>query len=66
MLPLSLCDVFIDLPFLQGRAFVFASQFVEVLPDDLAGQYIEAAVQVLEADSVTIPVKASAIQATKG
>ncbi|KAJ3527044.1 hypothetical protein NM688_g8180 [Phlebia brevispora] len=56
----------IDIPFLQGRAFVFASQFVEVLPAELAGQYIEAAVQVLEANAVTIPVKASAIEATKG
>ena len=58
--------VFPELPFLQGRAFVFASQFVGVLPDELAGQYIEASVQVLEAQAVTIPVKASAIQATKG
>lgn len=37
-----------------------------MLPDELAGQYIEAAVQVLEAEAVSIPVKASAIQATKG
>ncbi len=51
---------------MQGRAFIFASHFVEALPEALAGQYIEAAVQVLEAGEATIPVKASAIEATKG
>ncbi|KAI0778993.1 ARM repeat-containing protein [Trametes elegans] len=50
-------------PFLQGRAFVFASQYAKLLPGQLAGQYLDAAVQVLEAPEAGIPVKVSAVKA---
>ncbi|GAA5887335.1 hypothetical protein JCM6882_002496 [Rhodosporidiobolus microsporus] len=52
-----------NLPFLQGRAFVFASQFAEVLPQQLAKQYIQAAIQVLDAAEAGVPVKVSAVRA---
>ncbi|GJE89716.1 ARM repeat-containing protein [Phanerochaete sordida] len=52
--------------FMQGRAFVLASQFSSVLPDSVAGQYIDAVISVLEAKEVTIPVKVSAIRAVQG
>ncbi|KAI0673956.1 ARM repeat-containing protein [Trametes maxima] len=50
-------------PFLQGRAFVFASQYAKLLPGQVAGQYLDAAVQVLEAPEAGIPVKVSAVKA---
>ncbi|KAI6154075.1 ARM repeat-containing protein [Pisolithus tinctorius] len=50
-------------PFLQGRAFVFASQFAKLLPLQIAGQYLEAATQVLESNVAGIPVKVSAVKA---
>ncbi|KAI0756104.1 ARM repeat-containing protein [Daedaleopsis nitida] len=50
-------------PFLQGRAFVFASQYAKLLTAQLAGQYLDAAVQVLEASEAGIPVKVSAVKA---
>ncbi|KAL7284955.1 hypothetical protein ACG7TL_000044 [Trametes sanguinea] len=49
--------VLTQFPFLQGRAFVFASQYAKLLPGQLAGQYLDAAVQVLEASEASIPVK---------
>ena len=52
-----------EFPFLQGRAFVFASQYAKLLPPQLAGQYLDAAVQVLEATEAGIPVKVSAVKA---
>ncbi|KAH7886300.1 ARM repeat-containing protein [Phlebopus sp. FC_14] len=52
-----------DFPFLQGRAFVFASQFAKLLPLQLAGQYLEAAMQVIESNTAGIPVKVSAVKA---
>ena len=53
----------IECPFLQGRSFVFASQFSKLLPSQLAGQYMSAAIDVLEADSAGIPIKVSAVKA---
>ncbi len=51
-----------EYPFLQGRAFVFASQFVLVLEEaKMSGQYLEAAIQALEAET-EVPVKLSAIK----
>jgi len=50
-------------PFLQGRGFVFASQYAKLLPLQLAGQYLDAAIQVIEADNAGIPVKVSAVKA---
>jgi len=52
-----------DFPFLQGRGFVFASQFAKLLPLQLAGQYLEAAMHVIESNSAGIPVKISAVKA---
>jgi hypothetical protein len=52
-----------DCPFLQGRGFVFASQYSKLLSLQLAGHYLEAAVQVLESSEATIPVKVSAVRA---
>ncbi|GAA5868959.1 hypothetical protein JCM16303_000320 [Sporobolomyces ruberrimus] len=52
-----------DVQFLQGRAFVFASQYSEALPSQLAKQYIDAAIQVLDSAEAGIPVKVSAVRA---
>ncbi|KAG5644159.1 hypothetical protein DXG03_009054 [Asterophora parasitica] len=50
-------------PFLQGRGFVFASQYSSLLPGDLAGQYLNAAIEVIESNEAGIPVKISAVKA---
>lgn len=50
---------------MQGRSFVFASQFSRVLPPEMAGQYVDAVIQVLEAQDITVPVKVSAVRAVK-
>ncbi|KAG5349551.1 hypothetical protein C0989_003209 [Termitomyces sp. Mn162] len=50
-------------PFLQGRGFVFASQYAKLLPTTLAGQYLDTALQVIEAAEAGIPVKISAVKA---
>ncbi|EKM84237.1 hypothetical protein AGABI1DRAFT_52094 [Agaricus bisporus var. burnettii JB137-S8] len=50
-------------PFLQGRGFVFASQFAKLLPLQSSGQYLEAGLQVIESPGAGIPVKISAIKA---
>ncbi|KAF8844142.1 ARM repeat-containing protein [Paxillus ammoniavirescens] len=52
-----------EFPFLQGRAFVFASQFAKLLPLQMAGQYLEAAMHVIESNASGIPVKVSAVKA---
>lgn len=52
-----------DVPFLQGRAFVFASQFSELLPTQLAKQYLDAAISVLDSADASVPVKVSAVRA---
>ena len=54
-----------DTPFLQGRAFVFASQYASNLPDGLVAQYIAAAVHVLESPTVPVTVKVSAVKTIK-
>ena len=50
---------------MQGRAFVFASQFSRILSGDIAGQYIDAVIHVLEAQDISIPVKVSAVRAIR-
>ncbi|KAI7859526.1 armadillo-type protein [Circinella umbellata] len=50
-------------PFLQGRAFVFASEFAKVLPTEMASQYVMAAVNALQSPASSIPVKISALRA---
>ncbi|KAG0347825.1 hypothetical protein BG004_006848 [Podila humilis] len=48
-----------DFPFLQGRSFVFASQFASILPANLAAQYVSAAVEaVLKAHSAVVKISA--------
>lgn len=48
--------------FLQGRAFVFASQFAGALPPNVAQQYLGAAIAALAAPDTSIPVKISAVK----
>ena len=52
-----------EFPFLQGRGFVFASQYSKVLQLQSAQHYLDAAVQVLELNEAGIPVKISAMKA---
>ncbi|KAF6754194.1 armadillo-type protein [Ephemerocybe angulata] len=52
-------------PFLQGRGFVFASQFSRLLQAQSAGQYLDAAVQVIESSDAGVPVKISAVKAVQ-
>ncbi|WWC66093.1 uncharacterized protein I303_108715 [Kwoniella dejecticola CBS 10117] len=54
-----------ETPFLQGRAFVFASQFASHLSHSLAAQYLGAAVHVLDSREVSVPVKISAVKTIK-
>ncbi|ORX37597.1 armadillo-type protein [Kockovaella imperatae] len=52
-----------DAPFLQGRAFIFASQFASSLPPELAGQYLAAGVEAMASDNFA--VKLSAVKTIK-
>ncbi|KAG1180299.1 hypothetical protein G6F70_000463 [Rhizopus microsporus] len=52
-----------EYPFLQGRAFVFASEFAKVLPTEMASQYVSVAVHALQSPTSGIPVKISALRA---
>lgn len=56
---------FQDTPFLQGRAFVFASQFAASLPPQLAQSYLDAAVNALGSEGTAVPVKLSAVKTIK-
>ncbi|KAK3819975.1 MAG: armadillo-type protein [Benniella sp.] len=51
-----------DFPFLQGRSFVFASQFASILPANLASQYVSAAVEAIMRSPSAV-VKVSALKA---
>ncbi len=55
----------LDCPFLQGRAFIFAGNFSAFLSSELAGQYLNAAVEVLESAHAGVPVKISAVKAVQ-
>ena len=50
---------------MQGRGFVFASQFSKLLQAQSATQYLEAAVQVIESTEAGAPVKISAVKAVQ-
>ncbi|KAI0319475.1 armadillo-type protein [Amylostereum chailletii] len=50
-------------PFLQGRGLVFASRYSKLLPPGISGQYLDAAVQVIESNETGIPFKISAVKA---
>ncbi|KAI7889931.1 armadillo-type protein [Mucor mucedo] len=52
-----------EFPFLQGRAFVFASEFAKILPAEMSSQYVAVAVHALQAPTSGIPVKISALRA---
>ncbi|KAI0045675.1 ARM repeat-containing protein [Auriscalpium vulgare] len=52
-----------DYPFIQGRCLVFASRYAKLLPAETSGQYLEAAVQVIESGETGIPFKISAVKA---
>ncbi|TIA71942.1 hypothetical protein E3P89_01920 [Wallemia ichthyophaga] len=52
-------------PFLQGRAFVFASKFAGNLPPDLAGAFVDAAAAMLNHSNAGVPVKISAVRAIR-
>ncbi|KAH8835042.1 ARM repeat-containing protein [Flagelloscypha sp. PMI_526] len=54
-----------DYPFLQGRGFIFVSQFAKLLPIQSAGLYLEAAVQAIESPIAATPVKVAAIRAVQ-
>ncbi|CAG8581226.1 3908_t:CDS:10 [Cetraspora pellucida] len=51
-----------EYPFLQGRAFVFASQYATLLPGELASRYVSEAVCAIQGVGA-IPVKVSALRA---
>jgi hypothetical protein len=55
----------LDHPFLQGRGFVFASQFASSLRAELAGQYLETAIQAIEAPEGSNVLKVSAVKAVQ-
>ncbi|KAF8634940.1 hypothetical protein AX15_000671 [Amanita polypyramis BW_CC] len=52
-----------EYPFLQGRGFVFASQFSWLLPAQSAGNYLDIAIRVIESPGVSDPLKVSAVKA---
>lgn len=60
--PRELTNVFADTPYLQGRAFVFASQFITALPESAGADYISQALAAIAHDETSIPVKLSAIR----
>ncbi|KAH9046970.1 ARM repeat-containing protein [Lactarius deliciosus] len=49
-------------PFLQGRCLFLASRFSDLLPPDVRGQYLDAAVQVIESSETEVPFKVSAVK----
>ncbi len=53
---------FEDIPFLQGRAIVFASQFATFLSGELAARYVAATVDVIQRIE-SIPAKVSSLKA---
>lgn len=52
-----------DIPFLQGRVFVFASQFVSALPESSAGDFMRQAQEALDRPDTPVAVKLSAVRA---
>ena len=49
-------------PFLQGRCLFLASWFADLLPPDARGQYLDAAVHVIESSETEVPFKVSAVK----
>jgi hypothetical protein len=50
-----------ELPFLQGRALVFASEYASVLPENVAVQYVQATVEAIKEDKM-LPVRMMALR----
>ena len=51
-----------DIPFLQGRAVLFSSQFATFLSEEFASRYVAATVEAIQ-QIESIPVKVSALRA---
>ncbi|KAI0253279.1 ARM repeat-containing protein [Lactifluus subvellereus] len=49
-------------PFLQGRCLFLASRYTDLLPTNVRGQYLDAAVHVLESNETGVPFKVSAVK----
>ncbi|TIC67003.1 ARM repeat-containing protein [Wallemia mellicola] len=54
-----------EAPYLQGRAFVFASKFATNLPEALVDAFVEAAASILTESDAGVPVKLSAVRAIR-
>lgn len=54
-----------DAPFLQGRAFIAASAYADLLPPHLVGEYLAAAVKVLQTSDATVPLKVAALKSVR-
>lgn len=50
---------------MQGRGFIFVSQFAKALPAESAGLYLDAAIQAIESTTASDPVKISAVRAVQ-
>ncbi|KAJ3324796.1 Importin 9 [Boothiomyces sp. JEL0866] len=55
-----------DLPFLQGRALWFSSQFASDLPENLTNQYLAACVDALVLTHINFAVKVFAMKSIRG
>jgi hypothetical protein len=55
-----------SMPFLQGRALWFSSQFATSLPETLVKQFLEAAVQALHSSIVNEAIKIFAMKSIRG
>ena len=50
---------------MQGRAFVTASSYARILPPQLMGQYLTAAIGALESSTSGVPLKVAALKAVR-
>lgn len=57
-----LTGIVADTPYLQGRAFVFASQFITALPESAGADFLSQALSAIAHEETSIPVKLSAIR----
>lgn len=54
-----------ELPFLQGRALIFASRFATQLPQSLQQQFFQSSLQLFEAQDTSFVLKVCALRALK-
>jgi hypothetical protein len=57
---------FDTIPFLQGRALWFSSQFAVSLPGNLVDQFLDAAVQALHSGTVNVAIRIFAMKSIRG